>query len=111
MKERGQGTADAIHEHDETWKDMLNRQNETFVGEIANEKEQNHRLEHAMDREMNEAIKEKGAFFTGVIHKQTDEHHREMADNNQNFQRNRDDLIQKCSKRIMNSPTSSMKSN
>lgn len=92
MKERGQGTQDAVHDYEGKWNDRLQAQNASFTAEIADMKDQSHRQERYFDHSSNEALKEKDLFYAGQMRKQIDDNHRTQIDNEAEFQRNVNDL-------------------
>jgi hypothetical protein len=92
VKERGQGTQDAIREYDGRWNDRLQAQNSSFTAEIADMKDQAHRQEKYLDHSANEMLKDKDLFYATQMRKQNDDNHHIQKENENQFQRSLTDV-------------------
>jgi hypothetical protein len=98
MKERGQGTQDAVREYDNRWNDRLKAQTDSFSAQLADQKDQAHREEIYLDHSSNDALKAKDRFYAGVMNKQNLDDHNAQADDQAQFARNLNDVTKAAQK-------------
>jgi hypothetical protein len=106
VKEKGQGTADATKEFDQKWRDRLNIANDAFTSEIADIKSNNKMQEHALDREMNQALREKDRFYANSMRAQNEDNHRALTDNQKMFEKNTQEIATLAKRDLANSQKS-----
>jgi hypothetical protein len=106
MKEKGQGTVDATKEFDQKWRDRLNMANNSFTSEIEDMRANNKVQEHALDREMNEALRDKDRFYANSMRAQNADNHHALTDTQKMFEKNRQEILTSAKKDQENSQKS-----